>query len=357
MKFFMFKYYQRHQILHIAIALFLLVNSSSSYAARRVIDQLGRTVEIPDKVTRIVVLQHQTLNILNQLNALNKVVGIQSSWKKQLGEGYIRLAPSLVTMPMPGDLTQVNIESLLAIHPQVVFVANYAPAEMIKQIEIEGIPVVAVSLRHAADSERNKLNPSLKDDVSAYDQGLAEGIKLIATVINKPQQGKDLIDATFSQQKQLKQRLATIKPSQRLRVYMANPNLSTYGSGKYTGVMMARAGGENVAASTLKGYHQVAMEQVLAWDPQVIFVQHRFPDVIEKMRHDSDFKWMNAVKNQRVYLMPEYAKAWGYPMPEAVALGEWWMAKTLYPQLFKDVDLNTKVQAYYHKFYRVSYLK
>jgi iron complex transport system substrate-binding protein len=27
--------------------------------------------------------------------------------------------------------------------------------------------------------------------------------------------------------------------------------------------------------------------------------------------------------------MPEYAKAWGYPMPEALALGELWMAKKL----------------------------
>ncbi|WIG71142.1 ABC transporter substrate-binding protein (plasmid) [Photobacterium damselae] len=355
----MFKIYLsslRYYLLHITISLFLLINSPSSYAARLITDQLGRTVEIPENVDRVVVLQHQTLNILNQLDALNKVVGIQRSWKKQLGEEYIHLAPSLVAMPTPGDLTQVNIESLLATNPQVVFVANYAPAEMIKQIVNEGIPVIAISLRHAPDAERNKLNPTLKDDESAYDQGLIEGIQLIATVVNKSQQGKALIDATFAQQNQLKQRLAAIKPSQRIRVYMANPDLNTYGSGKYTGVMMARAGGNNVAASTLKGYHQVAMEQILTWNPQVIFVQHRFPDVITEIKHDPNFKWVNAVKNQRVYLMPEYAKAWGYPMPEAIALGEWWMAKTLYPQLFKDIDLNEKIQRYYHQFYRTTYI-
>ena len=347
----------RYHMLHLTIFFFLLINSPSSYAARHIIDQLGRSVEIPDNVNRVVVLQHQTLNILNQLDALNKVVGIQRSWKKQLGEGYIHLAPSLVTMPTPGDLTQVNIESLLATHPQVVFVANYAPAEMVKQIESEEIPVIAISLRHAPNSERNKLNPTLKDDESAYDQGLVEGIQLIAAVVNKSQQGKALIDATFAQQNQLKQRLAIIKSSQRIRVYMANPDLSTYGSGKYTGVMMARTGGYNVAALTLKGYHQVAMEQILTWNPQVIFVQHRFPDVITEINHEPNFKWVNAVKNQRIYLMPEYAKAWGYPMPEAIALGEWWMAKKLYPQLFKDVDLNKKVQRYYHQFYRTAYIQ
>ena len=34
--------------------------------------------------------------------------------------------------------------------------------------------------------------------------------------------------------------------------------------------------------------------------------------------------------------MPEYAKAWGYPMPEALALGEVWLAKSLYPQKFQE---------------------
>ncbi|MGO2465128.1 MAG: hypothetical protein ACTH8H_11960, partial [Serratia proteamaculans] len=55
-----------------------------------------------------------------------------------------------------------------------------------------------------------------------------------------------------------------------------------------------------------------------------------------------------------VYLMPEYAKAWGYPMPEALALGELWMAKKLYPQRFSDVNLQQRVDAYYRQYYRSS---
>jgi uncharacterized protein HI_1472 len=53
--------------------------------------------------------------------------------------------------------------------------------------------------------------------------------------------------------------------------------------------------------------------------------------------------------------MPEYAKAWGYPMPEALALSEVWLAKALYPQRFQDVDLDKMVNDYYQKFYRTSY--
>jgi iron complex transport system substrate-binding protein len=99
---------------------------------RVVTDQLGRTVSVPVEVNNAGVLQHQTLNIIVQLDAVDKVTGILSSWKRQLGANYARLAPRLETLPMPGDLSEVNIESLLAIQPQVVFVTNYAPPEMIE---------------------------------------------------------------------------------------------------------------------------------------------------------------------------------------------------------------------------------
>lgn len=64
---------------------------------------------------------------------------------------------------------------------------------------------------------------------------------------------------------------------------------------------------------------------------------------------------IDAVKHHRVYLMPEYAKAWGYPMPEAVGLGELWMAKKLYPQRFSDIDINKEVNRWYLRFYGTHY--
>lgn len=42
-------------------------------------------------------------------------------------------------------------------------------------------------------------------------------------------------------------------------------------------------------------------------------------------------------------------------MPEAIALGEVWLAKELYPALFRDVDLDKMVNDYYLKFYRQPY--
>ena len=84
-------------------------------------------------------------------------------------------------------------------------------------------------------------------------------------------------------------------------------------------------------------------------------VQDRYPDVVPQILNDQGWANIQALKDKNVLLMPEYAKAWGYPMPEALALGEVWLAKALILQRFQDVDLDKMVNDYYQKFYRTSY--
>lgn len=329
--------------------------AGNAFASRTVIDQIGNEVTLPDHITRVVVLQHQTLNLLVQLNAADDVVGVLSSWKKQLGPEFVRLMPGIDQLPTPGDLTQVNIESLLALQPQVVFVANYAPPAMIQQIKNAGIPVVAISLRQDAADQKTKVNPTMVDEEQAYNEGLKQGIRLIGAVVDRQNEAEKLIDYTFAARKAANDPVAAIPDDQRVRVYMANPDLNTYGAGKYTGLMMKHAGALNVAAASIKGARQVSMEQVLQWNPQVIFVQDRYPQVVQQIENDPQWQKIDAVKNHRVWLMPEYAKAWGYPMPEALAIGELWMAKKLYPARYNGVDVDAKAGDYYQRFYRVKW--
>jgi iron complex transport system substrate-binding protein len=333
----------------------LILLPLSSQASRQITDQTGRQVTIPDRVDRIVVLQHQTLNLLVQMNATDKIVGVMANWKQQLGDSYARLAPELNQKATLGDLTHVDPEKLVALHPQVVFVTNYAPQEMIDSITALGIPVVAISLRHDESGEKAKMNPSIRDEEMAYDKGLREGITLIGEIVNKPAEAKALITATDEGRKIVSDRLKDVPAEKRIRAYMANPELTTYGSGKYTGLMMLHAGAVNVAAATVKGFKTVSMEQVIAWDPQVIFVQDRYPSVVNEINSSPQWQAIDAVKNHRVWLMPDYAKAWGYPMPEAMGIGELWMAKKLYPQKFQDVDINKLANKWYQRFYRTAY--
>lgn len=338
------------------IGFLVLSCTFTSLAERQFTDQLGRKVVIDDQVERVAVLQHQTLNLLVQLDATDKIVGVMGNWREQLGQNYERLAPELVNIPNVGDLKSVNLESLVQLQPQVVFVTNYAPQEMIDKISQVGIPVVAISLqKDNSNTAKNNVNPELVNEEQAYNEGLKEGIALIGDIVNKPDNAKALIKETFDSRDIVAQHLKNIPENQRIRAYMANPELTTYGSGKYTGLMMQHAGAMNVAAATIKGYKQVSLEQVISWNPEVIFIQDRYPSVVDEISNDPRWQVIDAVKNKRVFLMPEYAKAWGYPMPEAMALGELWMASKLYPQKFADIDIDAKVNDWYQKFYRIQY--
>ena len=53
---------------------------------RTITDQLGREVKIPQNVEKIVVLQHQSLNLLVQLGAKDKITGVLESWEKNDSE-------------------------------------------------------------------------------------------------------------------------------------------------------------------------------------------------------------------------------------------------------------------------------
>jgi iron complex transport system substrate-binding protein len=338
----------------IAVAISGLAVAAPAWADRIVTDQIGRQVHIPDTVDRVVILQHQTLNIAVQLGATDKVVGILDEWKKQLGANYVRLAPQLPGLSMPGGLTKVNIEELLKLKPDVVFVTNYAPADMVKQIEDSGLAVVAISLLDVPPEEAVKINPAVKDEPAAIDAGFATGVRLIADILDRKDKGEEMIAVTKKTRKLVADRLADIPEGKRVATYMANPDLTTYGHGKYTGLMMERAGARNVA-NAIAGFKQVTMEDVLQWNPSVIFVQERYPAVVADIRKTASWQTIDAVKNDRIYLMPEYAKAWGYPMPEAMALGELWMAKALYPERFKDIDMQKEADAYYKEFYRTDF--
>ena len=331
-----------------------LLMSSSAWADRLVTDQIGRQVHIPDHVDRIVILQHQTLNITVQLGGMDKVVGVLGEWKKQLGAKYVRLAPQLPSLPMPGGLDTVNVEEVLKLHPDVVFVTNYMPSDQIKQMEDAGLPVIAISLLDVPPAEAVKLNPTVEDEPTAIDTGFAAGVRLIADVLEKKDQGEAMIAVTKKYRALVAERLKDIPEDKRVPVYMANPDLSTYGHGKYTGLMMERAGARNVAHE-IAGFKQVTMEDVLAWNPSVIFVQERFPKVVDEIKSTASWQTIDAVKNDRIYLMPQYAKAWGYPQPEAMSIGELWMAQTLYPDRFADIDMQKEANSYYQEFYRTDY--
>lgn len=200
---------------------------------------------------------------------------------------------------------------------------------------------------------KDSVNPEFEDEEYSYDNGLYEGIMLLGKISYKEDNVKELVNYIKNSQNELKEYTKNIKD--KIKLYMANPKYQTYGSGKYTSIIFKRAGGKNVAVKDIKGYKQVSAEKILSWNPDIIFVQAIYSSVVDELKNNKSLKNLDAIKNNKIYLMPEYAKAWGYPTPEAMSIGEFWIAKKLYPDIFKDFDLDKKVKEYYKKFYQFEY--
>ncbi|QWU16971.1 iron complex transport system substrate-binding protein [Paenibacillus sophorae] len=319
-----------------------------------IVDQLGRTVEIPKKVDRIVALQHHTLDIMLELHAQDKLVGVLRDWESLLGSYAADVYPGIRNLETPGSISELNVEAVASLKPDVVFVSNQIPKETLAQLEQLGIPVVGITLYVADKEQASTINPSLVNPDEAYTEGLKQAIDLIGQITGTENKAAELWNYVVSNRAIVSEHLSAVPEQDRIKVYMANENMYTYGTGKYVGVAMAKAGARNVA-ETIKGYKQVSVEQVTAWNPEVIFVQSRYASVLDEIRGDKAWAAIDAVKNGKLIIAPDYTKPWGNPTPESMALGEIWLAKTLYPDAFKDVDLNAMVQHFYQTFYGIDY--
>lgn len=149
---------------------------------------------------------------------------------------------------------------------------------------MEELAVVAISLLGVPPAEAVRINPTVAgDEATAIDNGFAAGVRLIAEILARKDNGEAMIAVTRKYGDLVAVRLAGVPSGLRFTACMANPQLQTHGHDKYTGLMMERAGARNVAQA-LAGFQQVTMEDVLKWNPAVIFVQDRDPDVASEIR-------------------------------------------------------------------------
>jgi iron complex transport system substrate-binding protein len=110
------------------------------------------------------------------------------------------------------------------------------------------------------------------------------------------------------------------------------------------------AGGRNAADVTGNG-RPVTLEQVAAWDPDVIIVGTA-PNQLSRKAILEDPRWreIKAVKNGNVLVNPSGAYLWDRHSAEA-ALQVLWAAKMIHPELFSDLDIKRETINFYAKYF------
>ena len=87
---------------------------------------------------------------------------------------------------------------------------------------------------------------------------------------------------------------------------------------------------------------KIDRERLLMLNPDVIVTQDRI--FFSKVYSDAQLKMIKAVKDRRVYLVPNTPFNWlNYPPTYMRSLGVRWLAKTLYPDLYRpEIKKETK---------------
>lgn len=155
----------------------------------------------------------------------------------------------------------------------------------------------------------------------------------------------------------IEQRTAGIPEEERPVVFNAyeSSHLVTLGGDTFLDERIRIAGCRNAAASvrTLgkrEGLHsglaEVSMEQVLAWNPDILVVNSGSPEELER---DPAWRTVKAVKEKRVYKQPAGIFIWNRPTAESAVLHPLWLAMLAHPDRFSDLDIRAEVRRFYHE--------
>lgn len=273
------------------------VNTSSAVGQRVVVDDLGKSVVLPENVSRAVSLAPNLTEIVFAVGAGDKLVGDTT---------YCNYPPEAQRIQKVGDTLKPNIESIVALKPDVVFVSTASQLEtFIATLNEQKIAVFVT-------------NPDSLD-------GIYSSIEKIGAVFKSETSTRLISD--------LKERIGTVERksngADRPKVFLQlDESLFTVGRGSYLTDLIRLAGGESATSGIEKAYAQLSKETALALDPEVIVLS-------ESTDNDSPadvFKNSRAVRNGRVYRIN--ADLLSRPGPRvADALEQ--LAAALHPEIFK----------------------
>jgi iron complex transport system substrate-binding protein len=108
----------------------------------KIVDQLGRRVEIPRHMTRIAALYHFGGGIVYALGQQDKLV--EQSLYGQLANALSRVDPKFAAKQKMSDGHSINYESIIALRPQCAIVYSSFTTSEMEHLEGAGIRVIAV---------------------------------------------------------------------------------------------------------------------------------------------------------------------------------------------------------------------
>lgn len=294
-----------------------------------VTDQAGREVTLEKPASTIVSCYYLVTASLLTLGQKDKIVGIEM--KANSRELYKLAAPEFLELPGVGSGKETNIEAIAALEPDLVLLPK-------KQLE-------------AAETLAGLGIPTAVVEPETYEafNGLVELLGVLCGCEDKAAALTAYYDGVV-------QRVTALtadgsKPS----VYLCGEAswLRACAGGMYQRELIEMAGGTCVSAE-LEGtkWADISAEQLVAWNPEVIFSVSYAEYSLDDIRNDAALSGLEAVTAGRLYTVPSEIEAWDYPQPSSI-LGLLWMAHILHPELVTEEDYVKEAQQFYQTYFGI----
>lgn len=238
--------------------------------ARQVTDLAGRTVELPERVERIVIGEGRyvpVLAILDRANPIGRIVGMMGDYEAVDPASYARYRaafPRIAEIPRIGLASRdsFSIERALVLRPQVAIfgLEGHGPdarsAEVIRALEAMGTAVVFIDFRR---------DPLLNTPKS---------MALLGAVLGRDEEAAEFLALWHRELSRVRSRLEEKRPPATRTFIESRVGISGDCCETMTGGMMGRfvtaAGGVNIAGRILPGEAGIiSLEYLMANPPEV----------------------------------------------------------------------------------------
>lgn len=325
--------------------------SSQEITTVTITDHADRTVTVPTNPKKVAILGILPLPAMLTvyLDSAESIVAMEPASMNAAKNGILsELYPEVLNVNtdiMDGD--DVNIESLIALEPDIVFY-NANDTTDLEKLENAGLCAVAVS--------PTKWN---YDCITTYN----EWMNLLNQIYPDHAGDREQLVNTYSTDKyeEIQNAVKDIEQKQKvLFLFQYDENTMITSSSSFFGQWWCDAvGAVNVAQDVPaeNANAKITMEQVYEWDPDVIvitnFTQAKPDDLYNNAIGSDDWSEVTAVKNKRVYKMPLGTYRTYTPGVDTPMTLEW-LAQAVYPEVFSSYDVQEDVKEYYQNLYGIT---
>ncbi len=235
----------------------------------------------------------------------------------------------------------INGEEIVAMDPDLILTKSRNRDAIETQIQQFDIPLFAMDLETSS---------AWKEEIVQLGKLLQESdrAQMILTEIEKREEG-------------VKEKVATAKRPEVLVLQgSTSDGFTSFSIPPASWIqteLVKNAGGTPIVESDSQstGWSVVSFEQIAAWDPDYIVIvsyKSKGTPYIQSIYKDPQWKELTAVKEGQLLLAPADFVNYFQPNSRWI-LALQWLAKTIHPELFSEVDMAEEVATFYQDFYHI----